>query len=88
MLVTCKMATGSTCIQPRPNLIHVNELRDEGLGHTWFSDMSDGYIVSIGKMTLKIDNENYDDNNKNNKIIIIIIIKANIMVCKSLFLGV
>lgn len=47
LLVNCKMSTGETCINPRPNLIHMNGLDREGEGHTWFSDMSNGHIVSL-----------------------------------------
>lgn len=46
LLVKCKMNTGETCIVPKPNLIHMNGVDREGQGHTWFSDMSNGHIVS------------------------------------------
>jgi len=41
------MSTGETCVIPNPNTIQMKNLQEEGLGHTWFSDMSDGHIVSI-----------------------------------------
>lgn len=44
--VKCKVSTGQTCIIPKPSVIHMNSISDEGQGHQWFSDMDDGYTVS------------------------------------------
>jgi hypothetical protein len=46
LLVNCKMATGETCIIPKPDMIRQDALHRFGSGHVWLSNMDHGSLLT------------------------------------------